>query len=51
MATINEVATQFFEACEAGEGWEACKAILYAECLVLGPGRAAGQCVYPSGVR
>jgi hypothetical protein len=26
MATINEVATQFFEACEAGKGWEACKA-------------------------
>ena len=26
MAAINEVATQFFEACEAGKGWEACKA-------------------------
>ena len=25
MATINEVAHQFFEACEAGKGWEACK--------------------------
>ena len=26
MAAINEIATQFFEACEAGKGWEACKA-------------------------
>jgi hypothetical protein len=26
MAAIKEVATQFFEACEAGKGWEACKA-------------------------
>jgi hypothetical protein len=27
MAAINEVvATRFFEACEAGKGWEACKA-------------------------
>jgi hypothetical protein len=25
MATINEVAHQFFEACEAGKGWEVCK--------------------------
>ena len=26
MASIKEVANQFFEACEAGKGWEACKA-------------------------
>jgi predicted ester cyclase len=26
MASIKEIANQFFEACEAGKGWEACKA-------------------------
>jgi hypothetical protein len=26
MESINEVATQFFEACEAGKGWESCRA-------------------------
>ena len=26
MATISEVANRFFVACEAGKGWEACKA-------------------------
>jgi hypothetical protein len=26
MAAINEVAHKFFEACEAGKGWDACKA-------------------------
>ena len=25
MASIADVATKFFEACEAGKGWEACK--------------------------
>jgi predicted ester cyclase len=25
MASINEVANQFFEACEAGKGWEVCR--------------------------
>src|SRR5258708_3531455 len=25
MASINEVASQFFEACEAGKGWDACR--------------------------
>jgi predicted ester cyclase len=26
MSSITEVASKFFEACEAGKGWEACKA-------------------------
>ena len=26
MATITEIASKFFEACEAGKGWEACQA-------------------------
>jgi predicted ester cyclase len=26
MASIDKVATQFFDACETGKGWEACKA-------------------------
>ncbi|ANQ23774.1 hypothetical protein BA893_19245 [Vibrio natriegens] len=25
MQTIKEIATQFFEACESGKGWDACK--------------------------
>ena len=26
MASMSDVAMKFFEACEAGKGWEACKA-------------------------
>ena len=51
MASMSDVAMKFFEACEAGKGWEACKAYCAPDASLFQPGRTAGRCQNPPAIR
>jgi hypothetical protein len=43
MSNITAVAKQFFEACEAGRGWDVCWGVLHAKRELLGTSRTPGR--------
>ena len=50
MTPIAGIARQFFDACEAGKGWDGCKAYCHPNADVRRAGRAAGGHQDPSAV-